>query len=103
MPIFIKVLCLCLLVNFSVGCSHQTVVSGSFTVDKDDYDASVRQLSERASFDLSCSKEKLSFIVLETFGGTMTFVKQMGISGCGKKAVYIHHKETGWVLNSTQS
>ncbi|MEM9693203.1 MAG: hypothetical protein AAGA56_11705 [Myxococcota bacterium] len=49
-------------------------------------------LARRASFDLSCPAEQLSFMCLQN-------CETAGVSGCGQKASYVY-VDSGWVLNS---
>lgn len=52
-------------------------------------------LQERASFDMSCDKDQLSY---QKLGNNYT---QVGVLGCGKKASYVLDETIGdWILNS---
>lgn len=51
-------------------------------------------LVERAGFELSCKREELTITPLAP--------RQMGVSGCGAKRVYVL-VEAGWVLDSGAS
>jgi hypothetical protein len=48
---------------------------------------------DRAEFDLSCKREQLTSKHLGA--------RDVGVTGCGKKATYILHPASGWVMNST--
>lgn len=48
---------------------------------------------ERASSDMSCPKEQIT-------GTPLDDKLTIGMSGCGKKAVYIVDVDEGWTLNS---
>jgi hypothetical protein len=64
------------------------------------YDMNVNDIKERASFEMNCSKDKLTVVPLKkSYNGAVT---EMGVEGCGKKGVYVLILQTGqWVLNST--
>src|SRR5262245_44104935 len=47
---------------------------------------------KRASFELQCPQDKLQAVELAL--GTM------GVTGCGKRAVYKHHYIHGWMNNT---
>jgi hypothetical protein len=48
---------------------------------------------DRAEFDLSCKRERLTSKHLGA--------RDVGVTGCGKKATYVLHPASGWVMNST--
>jgi hypothetical protein len=54
-------------------------------------------LGKRASFDLSCPKQRLEFSELGR--DDLDEVSQYGVTGCGQKVVYVRTSR-GWVLNS---
>jgi hypothetical protein len=54
---------------------------------------------KRAAFDLSCPEAQLSVVELVPNNVNNT-AGQVGVSGCGKKAVYVHTPQTGWISNS---
>ena len=57
----------------------------------------------RASFDLSCPKDKLTTSIIKS---TTSYMGRpygtVGVSGCGKKAVYVN-TVSGWVNNSSET
>ncbi|MEM9693202.1 MAG: hypothetical protein AAGA56_11700 [Myxococcota bacterium] len=56
----------------------------------------------RAAFDLDCGQDDLRHTVLvdssNAFGQPMAGM-QVGVTGCGRKAIYIHTPTPGWVNN----
>jgi hypothetical protein len=89
-----------------VGCTGPLVESGGFKVQESALNEAVAKIKPRAAFDLSCGQEQIQLVVLAVARGQMdtaqdTQPKQIGASGCGKKAVYIDVLDNGdWVLNS---
>jgi hypothetical protein len=53
----------------------------------------VKNLAERAPFDLDCPAEQLTYKKLGS-------VHNLGVTGCGKRATYVM-TSNGYVLNST--
>ena len=52
------------------------------------------KLAQRASFDLSCPEDELSFSPLDDY-------KTVGVIGCERRATYIYVSDSGtWVMNS---
>lgn len=49
---------------------------------------------DRAAFEMDCPKEQLKITELGN--------ASVGVSGCGKKQVYVDVLRQGWVLNSDQ-
>lgn len=68
----------------AMGCA---VNSARYNEEKIEY------IKDRASFEMSCPKEKLSGRPINQNN------TQFGIVGCGKKAVYIQ-SQSGWKLDS---
>lgn len=68
-------------------------------------EASFRELGlSRAAFEMSCPADQLAITVLrdsdrapESRGMSGS---QIGVRGCGKKAVYVFAETAGWVLDS---
>ncbi len=56
----------------------------------------------RAAFDLGCPEDKLTVTPLneEATDWNLHARGQVGVTGCGKKAVYVNMRGAGWVLNS---
>ena len=84
------------------GCAGRNIVRDGKTVSREEFleaDAAVRR---RAAFDLDC--EEVRVTLLETKSGNRSrwhqVPTQMGVAGCGQRAVYVHVRGTGWVLNS---
>lgn len=55
----------------------------------------------RAAFELSCPAEELQVDVLHRNDGLGCAGSQVGVSGCGKKAIYVCDRTQNW-LNNTQ-
>jgi hypothetical protein len=86
----------------SAGCHFETIQSGGFAVSKKGAERAFREVTNRAAFDLSCPKEQLDAVVLNTSGGySYSFydISQIGVSGCDRKAVYVYTL-SGWVMNA---
>jgi hypothetical protein len=66
--------------------------------------ATIKQLSKRAAFELECPAEQLEIVEIDT--------RTRGVSGCGRRAVYVEtcerfgqYNEFGkctWTLDSNQ-
>ena len=59
-------------------------------------------LKARAGFDMGCPAEKLELTILDVVpGGTMgDGIRQIGVTGCEHKGVYVLAPKGAWVLNS---
>ena len=60
-----------------------------------------KAIKARSSFDLSCPAESLTLQVL-TLVPRSEFASQVGVTGCGKKAVYVipnNRYGEGWIAN----
>ena len=54
----------------------------------------------RAAFELSCPAEKLQISVLERHDGLGCAGSQVGVEGCGKKAIYVCSRSQEWINNT---
>lgn len=80
-----------------IGCATVITVDG-FEVWQNDYDNSKGQVLHRASFDLGCDYHSLKVRVIHAQQYSVT---QMGVEGCGQRAVYVYLPDgSGWALNS---
>jgi hypothetical protein len=60
----------------------------------------MKTVTARASFDLSCPQDELELTVLST-AGARKLASQIGVSGCGKKVVYVYFSSTdSWIADS---
>ena len=60
----------------------------------------MKTVTSRASFDLSCPEDELELSVLSTTGARK-LANQIGVTGCGKKAVYVYFSSTdSWIADS---
>jgi len=82
------------------GCA--TIQSGQFNVAKEDAELAFEKVRTRASFELGCPKEKLEVTALDIEPQAMgpDAVRQLGVSGCDHRAVYVRLPGNSWVLNS---
>ena len=48
---------------------------------------------ERASFDFECPSDQLTLMSLES---ESEFPTQYGVTGCGRRSVYVHLPSSGW-------
>jgi hypothetical protein len=55
---------------------------------------------DRVSFEFSCPKDQLLYTVLHRNDGLGCAGSQMGVSGCGKKAVYVCTSRQEWINNT---
>ena len=55
---------------------------------------------KRAAFELGCPADQLTMTVLERNDGLGCAGSQMGVSGCGKKAVYVCDRSQNWINNT---
>jgi hypothetical protein len=81
------------------GCG-ETIRSGRFMIDKEVADEQFPHIKERASFDLSCPRSGLTIVTLAASGSDYDVPVQAGVTGCGKRAVYVNIRGAGWVLDS---
>lgn len=59
-----------------------------------------KTVTSRASFELSCPEEELQLTVLAA-DGPRELAKQIGVEGCGRKAVYVYFASTDtWIANA---
>lgn len=57
---------------------------------------------ERAAFDLNCRKEALEVSALTgQLDDVLLRGAQVGVRGCGNRAVYVFNPEVGWILNGS--
>ncbi|TFH32011.1 MAG: hypothetical protein E4H00_02305 [Myxococcales bacterium] len=60
----------------------------------------MKTVSARASFDLSCPQDELVLTTLTT-SGPRQLASQIGVTGCGTKAVYVYFASSdSWVSDS---
>jgi len=60
----------------------------------------MKTVTSRASFDLSCPQDELELTVLAT-SGARKLASQIGVTGCGNKAVYVYFASTdSWIADS---
>jgi hypothetical protein len=85
------------------GCGP-TIQSGAFTVKKYYAERSFAVISNRAAFELGCPKDQLRLVTLNVvpdIGGDLP--SQVGVEGCGQRAVYVQAYGSGWVMNTESS
>jgi hypothetical protein len=60
-------------------------------------------VAHRAAFDFPCEKSQLTLTVLDT-EGARNMASQIGVHGCGKKAVYAYYPDSDtWLLDGAIS
>lgn len=82
------------------GCAP-TIQSGAFTLNKPYAEHSFALITNRAVFELGCPKEQLRVTTLNVqpnIGGDIP--SQVGVEGCGQRAVYVYQSGAGWVMNT---
>ena len=91
---------LTLTTTLALSCAPVMVQSGGFSLSKNALDLDFDFVRNRAAFDLSCPKEALSLVVLNTQGPTYPqLAMEIGATGCEKRAAYVA-RPGGWALNS---
>jgi hypothetical protein len=81
---------LAVLLPFLAGCFMMTVRT-SFS----------RYSADRAAFELQCPIDQLEIVGLNrSLDDPAAAGSQVGVTGCGKRAVYVLVAGAGWVLNS---
>jgi hypothetical protein len=55
---------------------------------------------QRAAFELGCAADQIQFTVLQRNDGFGCAGSQVGVVGCGKKAVYVCTVHQDWVNNT---
>lgn len=84
------------------GCGmFATLQKDGHTVAKDEYEWSERQIRNRAAFELKCEGAQLSLTLLNS---NQRLPTQVGVRGCGQRAVYVRVVSgylASWVLDST--
>lgn len=86
------------------ACPGPRFVVNGFAVDEGKWNADRMKVLTQASHELDCPEASLSPILLaakETYLGgdaTVNVATQVGVSGCGRKAVYTR-SEAGWIAN----
>ena len=96
-----------LLVVAATGGCGASVRSGNFQIYEDDVDEQFPVIKRRAAFDLHCPPRELTLITLavhEPSGDPPFHPNQVGVEGCGRRAVYVRRgrlEDRDWVLNSS--
>lgn len=83
----------------TVACAHPMIESGGFTVGKKITEKSFETVENRAAFELRCPKERLQLVVLNVNPIETSWPSQIGVDGCGVRAVYVP-TAGGWVMNT---
>jgi len=88
-----------------VGCAATpTVRSGAFVLKKSDAEESFAQVRSRAEFELRCPAEKLELSVLAVYPqyDHADLPKQIGVTGCDHRMVYVRAPGDSWILNTDE-
>jgi hypothetical protein len=79
----------------------ETTQRDGFTVDKDYTERAFDAVRNRAACELSCAREQLQLVVLNTEPSLNASVpSQIGATGCDHRAVYVRVASGQWVMNS---
>lgn len=101
----IAALLFCTSASAMAACGAATIPSGDFVVDKEHYESAETFIRERASSDLACDASSLGLVTLQAaercygYRGCITVAEQIGVIGCGKRAIYVETGH-GWVMSS---
>jgi len=84
-----RLILVALLVTAGIACKHNKHASTT--------------VRNRAMFDFACPKDELTLRVADV-QGARKLATQIGVYGCGKKAVYVYVPDTNtWILNGAVS
>lgn len=85
------------------ACGGAAIQRDGFTLEEEYTKESFSLVRKRASFDLSCPVQNLSYVVLSVYDDAGADApKQIGVRGCGKQATYTNvnsHNQT-WIMDS---
>jgi len=95
-----------LLVLASIACAppiaYQPTATSEVFAAKDfpalggDAEAKIKSVVDRAPFDLNCPAEEISYSHVGEVGKSY----MVGVTGCGRRALYQYVYGAGWVMNS---
>lgn len=84
------------------GCPA-TIRVGAYSMHQSRWLEDSQTVRARAAFELNCPAAQLELVPLAVWNGdTYGMAQQMGVSGCGHRAVYVQ-LHTQWVLNSSDT
>jgi hypothetical protein len=73
---------------------------GKYQLVKDIWEQDALEIKNRAAFEMRCEGElSLTVLAVRFGGGGPNHAKQVGVEGCGKRAVYAQSPQ-GWALNN---
>jgi hypothetical protein len=82
------------------GCA--TVKSGSFDINQDWAEQDFPKIKRLAAFELGCRDGELTLVTLDALEDvTGTRATQVGVEGCGRRAVYVRRAGGDWVQSSS--
>ncbi|MAQ18625.1 MAG: hypothetical protein CMN30_27995 [Sandaracinus sp.] len=86
----------------SIGCRREKMVVSGVEVHTRIWLDTVANIESRASFDLQCPADQLTYHLLAR---ERHYPSQVGVEGCGERAVYLRERLqdgtfTGWYLDS---
>jgi hypothetical protein len=88
-PVLNRLVLVALLVTAGAACKHNKRANTT--------------VSHRAAFDFPCDQGQLTLTVLDT-EGARNMASQIGVHGCGKKAVYAYYPDSDtWLLDGAVS
>jgi hypothetical protein len=84
------------------GCAA-TVQVGGYSMHQGRWLEDSRTIRARAAFEMKCPAERLELVPIAVTNGEVYGVaKQIGVSGCDRRTVYVQVRGGDWVLNSAQ-
>jgi hypothetical protein len=87
--VLVRLALVALLVTAGTACKHNKRANTTVT--------------HRAAFDFPCDQSQLTLTVLDT-EGARKMASQIGVHGCGKKAVYAYYPDSDtWLLDGVVS
>jgi len=94
---------ICLLALGLASCAEllPTMQVGDYPLVAEYWDGINRGVRPKAEFALACPANALQLTVLDAFQNELGYwwVRQVGVTGCGKRAVYVT-SPNGWIRSS---
>lgn len=77
------------------SCAGPLINSGGYQVSQKWFQQDMDQIRPRAAFALDCAGDKIEGVVLAVMPTNSAAPGQIGVSGCGHRAVFVPRSE-GW-------
>jgi hypothetical protein len=84
------------------GCMGPPVMVAGHAMYADQWLEDEKAIRQRASFEIGCNELEIVPLVTRTEAGH-TWAKQVGVSGCNHRLVYVKDSVGGWILNSSDA